>query len=35
VFEVILIVLVVLLVILGIIIGIGHLRGKEQAETYY
>lgn len=35
VFEVILIVLVVLLVILGIIIGIGHLRGKEQADTYY
>jgi len=35
VFEVILIVLVVLLVILGIIIGIGHLRGKDQAETYY
>ncbi len=35
VFEIILIVLVVLLVILGIIIGIGHLRGKEQSETYY
>ncbi len=35
VFEVILIVLVVLLVILGIIVGIGHLRGKDQAETYY
>ena len=35
VFQVILIVLVVLLVILGIIIGIGYLRGKEQAETYY
>jgi len=33
--EVILIVLVVLLVILGIVIGIGHLRNKEQAETYY
>lgn len=35
VFEVILIVLVVLLVILGIVIGIAHLRGKEQTETYY
>ncbi len=35
VFEVILIVLVVLLVILGIVIGIAHLRNKEEAETYY
>ncbi len=35
VFEVILIVLVVLLVILGIVIGIAHLRNKEQTETYY
>ncbi len=35
VFEVILIVLVVLLVILGIVIGIAHLRNKEQSETYY
>jgi uncharacterized membrane protein len=35
VFEVILIVLVVLLVILGIVIGIAHLRGKDQTETYY
>lgn len=35
VFEIVLIVLVVLLVILGIVVGIAHLRNKEQAETYY
>ncbi len=35
VFEVVLIVLVVLLVIIGIVIGIGHYRNRDQAETYY
>lgn len=34
-FEVVLIILVVLLVIIGIVLIIGHLRGKEQPETYY
>ncbi len=35
VLEIVLIVLVVLLVILGIVVGIAHLRNKEQTETYY
>jgi len=34
-FEAILIILVVLLVIIGIVLIIGHLRGKDQPETYY
>lgn len=34
-FEIILVILVVLLVIVGIVLIIGHLKGKEQTETYY